>query len=225
MRNTVIALCLLLGSATPAISQVSIGIAAPGVSIGINSYPDLVRVPGYPVYYAPRLHANFFFYEGMYWVYQGDTWYASTWYNGPWRPVGPDGVPLFVLRIPVQYYSDPPEYFRGWRRDAPPRWGDHWGGAWQQQHSGWDRWSRGAVPAPAPLPVYQQRYSGERYPRGEQQQQELHSQNYRYQPGSVQNDNSHGRTTSQEPRRGRGHGQEKDKDRERGEERGQERGE
>jgi len=60
--------------------QVSVGIALPGVSIGINVpvYPELVRVPGYPVYYAPQLGANFFFYDGMYWVYQGDDWYASS---------------------------------------------------------------------------------------------------------------------------------------------------
>ncbi len=42
------------------------------VSIGINLpvYPNLVVVPGYPVYYAPQLQANFFFYDGMYWVYR-----------------------------------------------------------------------------------------------------------------------------------------------------------
>ena len=219
MRHAVIALCLLLGSVTPAMSQVSVGIAVPGVSIGITSYPDFVRVPGYPVYYAPQVRSNFFFYDGMYWVYQGDNWYASSWYNGPWGLVGPELVPLYVLRIPVQYYRDPPGYFRGWRQDAPPRWGEHWGSAWQQHRSGWDRWNRGSAPAPAPLPVYQRQYSGDRYPRAEQQQ-ELHSQNYRYQPSSIRNDNPHGRAASQEPRRG--HGQEKD--REKGEERGQERG-
>lgn len=36
------------------------------VSIGINLpvYPNLVLIPGYPVYYAPRLQANFFFTRG-----------------------------------------------------------------------------------------------------------------------------------------------------------------
>ena len=38
------------------------------------------------------------------------------------------------------------------------------------------------MPAPAPLPVYQRRYSGERYPRAEQQQAELQSHHYRYKP-------------------------------------------
>jgi hypothetical protein len=183
MRYALIVLWVLLLSATSAIAQVSIGIGLPGVSIGINLpvYPELVPVPGYPVYYAPRLNSNFFFYDGMYWVYQGDNWYASSWYNGPWGLVGPQYVPLYILRVPVRYYRSPPPYFRGWQSDAPPRWGQHWGREWEQQRHGWDRWDRKSAPAPAPLPVYQRQYSGDRYPRVEQQQ-ELRSKNYRYQP-------------------------------------------
>jgi hypothetical protein len=86
-----------------------------------------------------------------------------------------------VLRIPVRYYRNPPGYFRGWRGDAPPRWGEHWGNDWERQRNGWDRWNRRAVPAAAPLPRYQQRYSGERYPQAEQQPS-IQGQNYRYQP-------------------------------------------
>jgi hypothetical protein len=183
MRYGVIMLWLLFCSVTSAIAQVSIGIGLPGVSIGINLpvYPELVPVPGYPVYYAPRLSSNYFFYDGMYWVYEGDNWYASSWYNGPWGLVAPEVVPVFILRIPVRYYRHPPVYFRGWRPDAPPRWGEHWGHEWEQHRRGWDRWNRSSVPARAPLPVYQRQYSGDRYPRVEQQQA-LHSRNYRYQP-------------------------------------------
>ena len=184
MRCALIVLWMLLGPVSAAYAQVSIGIGLPGVSIGINLpvYPELVRVPGYPVYYAPQVNSNFFFYDGLYWVYQSDNWYASSWYNGPWGLVGPEVVPLYVLRIPVRYYRDPPGYFRGWRTDAPPRWGDYWGNDWQQRRSGWDRWNRNAVPAPAPLPAYQRQFSGNRYPQQEQQQRDLHGQNYRYQP-------------------------------------------
>jgi hypothetical protein len=154
------------------------------VNIGINLpiYPELVRVPGYPVYYAPRLDSNFFFYDGMYWVYQRDNWYASSWYNGPWRLVAPDFVPPFVLRVPVRYYRNPPGYFRGWRPDASPHWGEHWGRDWAQHRRGWDKWNRRSTPAPAPLPVYQRQYSGERYPHQIEQQRDIHSQNYRYRP-------------------------------------------
>jgi hypothetical protein len=183
MRLATIVMSMLLGLATSASAQLSITFGLPGVSIGINVpvYPQLDRVPGYPVYYAPGLRTNFFFYDGMYWVYEGDEWYASTWYNGPWGRVSPEAVPLFVLRVPVRYYRSPPAYFRGWRPDAPPHWGEHWGPDWQQHRDGWDRWDHRAAPAPAPRPVYQRSYSAGRYPQAEQQQA-LRSQNYRYQP-------------------------------------------
>jgi hypothetical protein len=186
MRNLLLLLSVLLCSATPAVAQVSVGvgIALPGLSIGINlpAYPQLARVPGYPVYYAPGLNANFFFYDGLYWVYQADNWYASSWYNGPWGLVGPQAVPVYILRVPVRYYRQPPPYFGGWGRDAPPRWGDHWGRDWEQSRGGWDRWDRKSVPPPAPLPTYQRQYSGQRYPQQVEQQQALRSQHYRYQP-------------------------------------------
>jgi hypothetical protein len=183
IRYGVIVLWLLLCSVTSVSAQVSIGIGLPNVRIGINLplYPELVPVPGYPVYYAPQVAANYFFYDGMYWVYQDDNWYASYWYNGPWSLVEPTVVPLFILRIPVRYYRHAPVYFRGWRPDAPPRWGEHWGRGWEQRRRGWDRWQRGSAPARAPLPVYQRQYSGDRYPRGEQQQT-LRREHYRYQP-------------------------------------------
>jgi hypothetical protein len=183
MRTLVIVLWVLLGGIASAAAQVSVGIGMPGVSIGINlpAYPQLVRVPGYPVYYAPQMNSNYFFYDGLYWVYQGDNWYASSWYNGPWGLVGPEAVPLYVLRVPVRYYRQPPVYFRGWRSDAPPRWDEHWGNSWSQNHSGWNNWNHSSVPPPAPLPTYQRQYSGNRYPQAAQQQA-LQSQNYRYQP-------------------------------------------
>lgn len=159
-------------------------LAGVSVSIGINLpvYPTLVLIPGYPVYYAPRLQENYFFYDGMYWVYQDDEWYTSSWYNGPWWFVSEDEVPLFVLRIPVRYYLQPPAFFIGWRSDAPPHWGERWGHDWEQHRSGWDRWNRNAVPAPAPLPVYQRQYSRDRYPEQMQQQQQLQQEHYRFQP-------------------------------------------
>jgi len=183
MRSALIVLWVLGCWVTSATAQVSIGIGLPGVSIGINmpTYPGLVAVPGYPVYYDPQASSNFFFYDGMYWVYQGDNWYASSWYNGPWGLVSPEAVPYFILRVPVRYYRHPPAYFRGWTSNAPPRWGEHWGNTWARSRPGWDKWDRSSVPAPAPLPTYQRQYSGNKYPRLEQQQA-IQSQNYRYQP-------------------------------------------
>lgn len=183
MRHSLIALALLTGLAGPASAQVSLTIGLPNVRIGLNLplFPQLVLVPGYPVYYAPGVQSNYFFYDGMYWVYENDNWYASDWYNGPWAFVDPGQVPLFVLRVPVRYYRSPPSYFRGWAGNAPPRWGEHWGPGWQQRRPGWDRWNRGAAPRPAPLPTYQMRFPESRYPQPDQQR-EVRQQNDRRQP-------------------------------------------
>ncbi|MGB8933441.1 MAG: hypothetical protein WCC48_19520 [Anaeromyxobacteraceae bacterium] len=174
---------MLLFPASSALPQISIQIGLPSVRIGINQpdFPQLVLVPGYPVYYDPGSSWNFFFYDGLYWVYAGDTWYASDWYNGPWMLVPPYDVPTFILRVPVSYYRSPPTYFRSWQRDAPPHWGEHWGNDWERKRTGWDRWNRNEAPPPAPLPVYQRQYSGTRYP-DPQQQRALQSEHYRHEP-------------------------------------------
>ncbi len=186
MRNLLIVLSILLLPVSAARAEVSvgIGISVPGVSIGINmpAYPRLVRVPGYPVYYDPRVDLNFFFYDGMYWVFQDDGWYVSSWYNGPWQSVAPEYVPVYMLRIPVRYYRRPPPFFHGWHADAAPRWGEHWGRDWEQHRSGWDHWDRSATPRPAPLPSYQRRFSGDSYPRVPEVQHSIESKKYRYQP-------------------------------------------
>jgi len=174
IRNFLLALGLYFYSTAYAELQVSIGINVP-------VYPEMVLVPGYPVYYAPQLDSNYFFYDGLYWVFQDETWYQSTWYNGPWWPVDPDEVPQFILRVPVRYYRLQPTFFFGWSSASAPRWGEHWGNDWEQRRSGWDRWDHRAVNAPAPLPRYQRQYSGNRYPQKEEQQHELQNQHYRYQ--------------------------------------------
>jgi hypothetical protein len=89
MRSVTVAIFLLVSWCAPAAAAVS-------VNIGINLplYPNLVPVPGYPVYYAPDLDSNYFFYDGNYWVYAQDGWYSSPWYDGPWDLVDPQLVPL-----------------------------------------------------------------------------------------------------------------------------------
>jgi len=186
MRHALIGLLITATAAvvTPASAQISFGYSAPGVHIGVNLpvYPALQPIPGYPVYYAPGVGANYFFYDGLYWVFDGDNWYESPWYNGPWSLVDPYAVPVFLLRVPVRYYAHPPGYFRAWAYDAAPRWGDHWGHSWSTRRAGWDRWNRSAVPAAAPLPTYQRAYTGSRYPRNVAEQATIASRSYAYQP-------------------------------------------
>ena len=186
LRRALIALSLFslpLLPVAPAAAQVGISVSTPGISIGIHQpfYPELVPVPGTPVYYAPQAQTNYFFYDGLFWVYQDDRWYSSVWFDGPWDLVDPYDVPLFVLRVPVRYYVRPPVYFYGWVVTAPPRWDIHWGPRWVQHRHGWNHWNHHSVPRPAPPPVYQRHYSGERYPRPEAQH-DLHNRYYRYQP-------------------------------------------
>lgn len=169
--------------ATPALAELRIGIGVPRVNIRITlpAFPEFVLIPGLPVYHAPRLEANYFFYDGYYWTYIDDNWYASDWYNGPWWWVDPFDVPLFILRVPIRYYRIPPVYFRDWPSHQPPRWGQRWGHDWERRHHDWDRWEHNRVPHPAPLPDYQRQYSGKRYPKGEEQER-LHRRYYRHQP-------------------------------------------
>jgi hypothetical protein len=182
MRRKMVMATLLWWVMTPANAQISVAIRTSNASIGINlpTYPQLVRVPGYPVYYSPDIYSNYFFYDGNYWVYQDDYWYESAWYNGPWNLVEPIYVPEFVLRIPVRYYRQPPSYFRNWRASEAPRWDQHWGNNWSQRRTGWNQWNRNASPAPAPLPSYQRQYAGERYPQAAEQKT-LQQRNYTYQ--------------------------------------------
>ena len=183
MRNFLVVLWMLLGSITSAPAQVSIGIGLPGVSIGINLpvYPELVRVPGYPVYYAPGVSSNFFFYDGMYWVYQSDNWYASSWYNGPWGLVARGRCRCTCCAFPCATTGTLLRTSAGgarMRRRAGAS-----TGAIPGNRATADGTSGTAVPCPppAPLPSYQRQYSGNRYPHVEQQQA-LQSRNYRYQP-------------------------------------------
>lgn len=177
MRYVLLLLAALLIPVNVARADVSI-------SIGINvpTYPTLVRVPGYPAYYDPRIDGNYFFYDGLYWVYWDDQWYSSSWYNGPWWFADPYYVPVAILCIPVRYYVHRPHYFRHWHDDEPPHWGEHWGHDWERRRPGWDRWDRHSAPEPAPLPSYQRDYSGDRYPRDVSRQQRIRADNYRFEP-------------------------------------------
>lgn len=184
MRYLLVVLSLLLLPAAAARAEVSVAIGVPGISIGINvpAYPRFVRVPGHPVYYDPRIRLNLFFFDGVYWVFQGDNWYVSSWYNGPWYLVDSFDVPVYVLRVPVRYYHVPPPYFRDWHQDAPPRWDERWGRDWKDRRSDWERRDDHKPPPPAPLPSYQKKYKGDRYPQEVEKQYSIRTDRYKYSP-------------------------------------------
>ena len=190
MRRIMMAAWLLLVPLAPAMAQVQL-------SINIGGYPSLQPIPGYPVYYAPGVNTNCFFYDGLYWVFDGANWYSSSWYNGPWQAVDPYYVPVYLLRVPVRYYRHPPAYFKSWRADAAPRWDQHWGHEWSDRHRGWDHYDRHNVPRAAPLPTYQREYHGNRYPDA-QRQAELHQRNYNYRSESARPGNPQAITPREE---------------------------
>jgi hypothetical protein len=177
----VVTLFVILLGTTTAEAQVHIGIG-----INLPVFPQLVIVPNYPVYYAPSVRANYFFYDGLYWVLNVEDgyWYSSSWYNGPWVYVEPVYVPQFILVIPYRYYRVRPAYWSGWANDAPPRWGQHWGAGWESSRRGWDRWDRSRVYAAAPLPLYQKKYARDRYP-APSQQVTIHNEQYHYKSQDV----------------------------------------
>jgi hypothetical protein len=167
-----ISLSLLLGPITTLQAQTRL-------DISISSYPSLILIPGYPVYYDPAQQLNYFFYGGRYWVFHEDGWYYSSWYNGPWIPMEADLVPVFIWRIPLRYYHHRPAYFQGRNANEAPPWDQHWGAGWSRKHPDWQLWNRQSVPAASPLPDYQKQYGGNRYPHSLKQQSTLEHQQAR----------------------------------------------
>jgi hypothetical protein len=175
-RLVVVTMFIILLGTIAAEAQVSIG-------INLSTFPRLVVVPGYPVYYAPNVRANYFFHDGLYWVFNVEDgyWYSSSWYNGPWVYVEPVYVPQALLVVPYRYYQVRPAYWRGWSYDQPPRWGQQWGSGWESSRRGWDNWDRRKKYAAAPVPLYQKKYERDRYP-APTQQETIHNEQYHYQP-------------------------------------------
>ena len=195
MRRVLLALWLAAVPLAPAMADVRL-------SINLGGFPALQPIPGYPVYYAPAVDANYFFYDGLYWVFDGANWYSSGWYNGPWRVVDPFYVPVYLLRVPVRYYHRPPAYFRSWRADSAPHWHEHYGREWADRRQGWDHWDHRNAPRPAPLPTYQRDFRGDRYPHDVQRQAEIHNRNYNWRSNDALVQREHEQSAAaQHPRR------------------------
>jgi len=176
MKRFLLALCLVLASIFPAAAQEYYDIG-----VDLPAYPEMQPVPDSPVYYAPDVDSNYFFYDGLYWDFSNDGWYSSSWYNGPWVLVDPVYVPTYVLWVPIRFFRRPPHFFRAWNPLRPPRWGEHWGRDWQNRHNIVFGGANARPPRRAPLPDYQRQFPRGNYPRV-QQQTVLHAQHYPYQP-------------------------------------------
>jgi hypothetical protein len=136
MQRSAIVLALLLGATAPAFAA---------VDLNLSMDPALEPVPGSPVYYAPDVNANYFAYNGLYWVFDGNDWYSSPGYDGPWGLVPMYDVPAFLWDVPVGYYRHAPGYFDGWRGDAAPHWGEHFGSGWEHRGEGRGGFQHGVI--------------------------------------------------------------------------------
>ena len=94
------------------------------VNIQIGAPPQLVVVPGTPVYQAPAVPYNYFSYGGQYYVFHNGSWYFGPTFNGPWAVIAIQFVPQPILAVPVQYYKAPPKH---WKKHGPPPWAPAWG--------------------------------------------------------------------------------------------------
>ncbi len=128
MRRNVILVGILIAAAVGLLPAPAA--ARTDVQIGINlgpAPPQLVVVPGSPVYYAPQLPYNYFHYGGQYYVFHDDAWYFAPSYNGPWAPIALEYVPPPILRVPGSYYRVPPGHWKEHHKHGPPPWAPAWG--------------------------------------------------------------------------------------------------
>jgi hypothetical protein len=185
-KPIVLALALVLGATVVPGTSTTAQAQVVRIGVDIAAFPQMVAVPGYPVYYAPDVRANYFFYDGLFWVFNVDDgyWYSSSWYNGPWVVVEPDFVPQPILVVPYRYYHVRPAYWAGWAYDRPPRWDVYWGPRWVEHHRDWNHWDRNRRWTAAPLPLFQRDFPRNRYPSPDRQVT-IYKERYNYKPRDV----------------------------------------
>lgn len=151
MKRTSLLASVLCGLllAAPALAGVSInvglGIPIPVPVVVVPAPPQVVVIPGTPVYYAPGLNVDVFFYSGYWWTpYQG-YWYRSPYYSGPWAYA--PAPPRVFLHLPPHYremsrvqphipYGQFHDHWRDWEGERRnPRW-DKGGWKRDRDHGG-----------------------------------------------------------------------------------------
>ncbi len=109
--------------ARPALADsLSIGVQTDSLNLGINigRPPQVVVVPGTPVYQAPSVPYNYFVYHDHYYLFHEGMWLSAVHYNGPWTVIALERVPQPILTVPVNYYKVPPGHWK--EKHGPPPW-------------------------------------------------------------------------------------------------------
>lgn|SRR5512137_195433 len=129
-RVLAVAAGLSLMAASPAVADglrigVSVPVPAPPTVVithprppVVMAPPQLVVVPGSPVFYAPGASINFFAYGGRYYTFHEGAWFVATTYGSPWVTIAPARVPRPVLTVPAAYYKIPPGHAKKMGRDG-----------------------------------------------------------------------------------------------------------
>ncbi len=125
MRRDVVLVGVLIAAAASFVPATTPASADVHIGIQIGAPPQLVVVPGMPVYYAPAVPYNYFFYGGQYYVFHGGGWYFAPGYDGPWVVIPVEYVPRPILAVPVPYYKHRPGHWK--KKHGPPPWAPAWG--------------------------------------------------------------------------------------------------
>jgi hypothetical protein len=113
------AVAMLFSGASATASDVKINIGLGVPPLVLTAPPQLVVVPGTPVYYAPDVSANLFFYKGRYYTVANGVWAMAPAYTGPWAVIQIGQVPAPVVAVPAEYYKIPPGQLK---KHGPPPW-------------------------------------------------------------------------------------------------------
>lgn len=103
---------LSVGMFSPGTSEAGIGLSAaiplPGLRLAAS--PSLALIAGTPVYFAPDVEADLFFYHGNWYRPYGGEWYVSAEFGGPWGRVSIGNVLRPLVDLPSDYRNEPSSY-------------------------------------------------------------------------------------------------------------------
>jgi hypothetical protein len=83
--------------------------------------PQVVLVPGTPVFTAPNVEFNVFLFGGKYYSHHNDVWYVTPRPGAKWERVAVATVPVEVRGVPVKYYKVKPKHAKAWKHDDDDR--------------------------------------------------------------------------------------------------------
>jgi hypothetical protein len=91
------------GSYGQALAETSVSINIGPPAVVVASPPEMVVIPNSLVYYAPGVEVDLLFHRDYWYTRNGNRWFRSHSYNGPWNVVGRRAVPAEIVRVPRNY--------------------------------------------------------------------------------------------------------------------------